>query len=188
MTAAEEARSAALRPAAPHRSSRGTARPGAPQRPEPPALRERREAGPQRPRKTEAREEPAAGPGRAARTGRRLAQVLLQQIFLQQELEPGGLRRSTGPAGGGGLPVRRFGAHRCSGPVGTHGHSRNSARPRRRRSHLQDGRRAPPRAARCARGGAALRPRPLPGGGKMAVVRAGTCWPRSGLGAAQEKS
>lgn len=64
MTAAEEARSAALRPAAPHRSSRGTARPGAPQRPEPPALRERREAGPQRPRKTEAREEPA--PGQAA--------------------------------------------------------------------------------------------------------------------------
>lgn len=119
-------------------------------------------AGPQRPRKTEAREEPAAGPGRAARTGRRLAQVLLQQIFLQQELEPGGLRRSTGPAGGGGLPVRRFGAHRCSGPAGTHGHSRNSARPRRRRSHLQDGRRAPPRAARCARGGAVLRPRPLP--------------------------
>lgn len=48
MTAAEAARSAALRPAAPHRSSRGTARPGAPQRSELPALRERREAGPGR--------------------------------------------------------------------------------------------------------------------------------------------
>lgn len=37
--------------------------------------------------------------------------MLLQERFLQQELEPAGLRRGAGPAGGGRLPVRRLRAH-----------------------------------------------------------------------------
>lgn len=47
----------------------------------------------------------------AALTRAWLAQMFLQQRLLQQELEPAGLRRGAGPAGGGRLPVRRLRAH-----------------------------------------------------------------------------
>lgn len=57
-------------------------------------------AGPRSPR--------AAG---AALTRAGLAEMFLQQRLLQQELEPAGLRRGAGPAGGGRLPVRRLRAH-----------------------------------------------------------------------------
>lgn len=89
--------------------------------------------------------------GRAARTGRGLLQVLLQQRLLQQELEPGGLRRRAGPAGGSGFPVRRFRAHRRRlSPTAAPQTGRTSrARPRRRQ---QDGGRPPP--PRAGRGGA----------------------------------
>lgn len=75
--------------------------------PRPPA-RSRR--GPQPPGTTPARRPPpAARRGPLTRAG--FAQMLLQQRLLQQELEPAGLRRGAGPAGGGRLPVRRLRAH-----------------------------------------------------------------------------
>lgn len=82
------------------------------------------------------RAEPEA---RRARTGRGLLQVLLQQRLLQHELEPGGLRRGAGPAGGGGLPVGRLGAHAGgrAGPAHTAGRAAPTA--------AQDGRRPRPR-------------------------------------------
>lgn len=93
------------------------------------------------------------GPGRSrgrgeaaasrARTGRGLLQVLLQQRLLQHELEPRRLRRRAWPAGGGGLPVRRLGAHAGSSA----GSGSRPSRPR------------PPRAAQDGGG-----PRPLGGG------------------------
>lgn len=80
----------------------GTVQPGsaAPARPQPPGTAA---AG------DHARPPPAARRGPLTRAG--FAQMLLQQRLLQQELEPAGLRRGAGPAGGGRLPVRRLRAH-----------------------------------------------------------------------------
>lgn len=70
--------------------------------------------------------------------------MLLQQLLLQQELEPGGLRRRAGPAGRGRLPVGRLGAH--GGGAAPRPGPATRCLPPPRRLRLQDGRR--PRAAR----------------------------------------
>lgn len=100
--------------------------------------------------------------GRATRTGRGLLQVLLQQRLLQQELEPGGLRRRARPAGGGGFPVGRFRAHRCRLP---RRHPRKHPRPCKSPPPLKEAAatRWPPATAPSRRQGAGLRAAPLLG-------------------------